>query len=230
MAKRITQNGVVQSTLEKEIEAFEFDIDQAIIEAGEEWMRIARDLYEIRERFRKAKKEKAFLFGCKNWEEYCDSERSRYAKTHANRMIANRETRLQFPTPTGSGIVWTERAVRQLSEAKLPSEQLQKSTAKRALMIAEKEGIPLTTAVRKACEIVKETKAYQRQQEAKEADERESIKPASNLKTLLAYTRKHMEALQAWPAAYWTAAEEEEPGITATVADALEQLAEFLRD
>ncbi len=217
----------LQRQLEADIEGFELDIDQAEVSVGEEWFRIATNLKGIKERYVKAKKRKVKLWGCKNFEEYCKSPRSRCGKAYAYRMLAALEIRRRIPSPTGDGIGWSEWSIRPLTE--LLTNQSQIAAARTAIANAAKHGTPLGTACREAVDKAKDTGAYKKAKAKQEEEKAAKRSPAANLKTLLSYTRKHYDLLSEQDESFWTAAEKEEPGIVALVAEALEQLAAYLR-
>jgi hypothetical protein len=225
----------MRAKLEREVEELEEDIDDAEISVSEEWVRVAQDIAEIKKRFVTAKAKKESLFGCKSFDAYCKTDRSRFGKSYSNELIAALEVRKLLPEPTGRpvGLTWSAQTIRPLT--KLKSDQAKRAAGKNALALIEKasnagEKLSLTKAAEQAAEAAKNTVAEMRAQEKAAEEKLASTRPVANLKRLIEYAHKHLAALEMWPDDYWTDAEEEEPGIATRVAEALEQLASFLRD
>jgi len=211
------------SDIEQDIIDAEHEIDSAMITEGETWVTYALQLERIKKDFERAKKKSEKPFGLNSFSAYCDSRRARFEQQYCNRLaLAMPDYKIAKVTPAGVEVNWTERALREVR--KLKTTVARKSALKAAAEDHIKNETPLTTAVRNA---VAEKKTFA--SELKAAKEfKEAVDPARNLKALLSYTNKHVDALNACPRSFWTAAEKASPGIATSVAAALTELAAII--
>ena len=212
------------SLIEKDIHDAELAIDAAMVSEGESWVTYAVELARIKGDFERAKKTKEKPFGLNSFKAYCKSSRSRFEDAHSKRLVACLpDYRLAKSGPNGPDINWTEGALREVR--KLKTTVGKKSALEAAATDHTKNGTPLGTAVKKA---VADKKTLRGEIDRLKALKKEAD-PAANLKALIRYTEKHLDALETQPRAFWKAAEESSPGVAATAAKVVGKLAALLR-
>jgi len=212
------------SLIEKDIHDAELAIDAAQVSEGEVWVKYATSLEKIKGVFERAKKSGEKPFGLNSFEAYCKSERSRFQPTACKcYVLALPDYRLAKSVATATEINWTERALREVR--KLKTSVGKTSALKAAAKDHVENGTPLGTAVKKA---VADKKTLRGEIDRLKALKKEAD-PAANLKALIRYTEKHLDALETQPRAFWKAAEESSPGVAATAAKVVGKLAALLR-
>jgi len=223
MNKALIKAGDV-TPIEADILDAEQSIDRAMTTEGETWVEYALQLERIKKDFERAKTNQMKPFGLNSFKAYCKSDRSRFHFDFCSKLVlALPDYRLAKSSTTVDGINWSERALREVR--KLKTTVAKKSALKTAAADHADNGTPLGTAVKRAVAKKKTLRA--------EIDKLKSFNketdPATNLKALIRYTEKHLDALETQPRAFWKAAEESSPGIAASAAKVVGKLAALLR-
>ena len=223
MNKALIKAGDV-TLIEADILDAEQAIDRAMITEGETWVEYALQLERIKKDFERAKTKTEKPFGLNSFNAYINSDRSRFQKSQcSDYVLALPDYRLAKSSAIAEEINWTEGALREVR--KLKTTVAKKSALKTAAADHADNGTPLGTAVKNAVAKKKTLRA--------EIDKLKSFNketdPAANLKALIRFTEKHLDALVAQPRAFWKAAEESSPGIAATAATVVGKLAALLR-
>jgi len=214
----------VLSSIEQDILDAEHEIDKAQMSEGEAWLTYALQLERIKKDYEKAKKTEHKPFGLNSFNAYCKSDQSRFEQAYSTSLIlCLPDYRLAKTIARAIEIDWTEYALRGVR--KLKTTAARKAALKEAAEDYLEHEITLTAAVRDAVANKKTLKGEidKRKELARQTD------PAANLKLLIRFTEKHLDAFTAQPGAYWKAAEKSSPGIAADAARAVGKLAALLR-
>jgi len=238
MAKqKLITDGSVLTPTEMAVAELEADIDEreariAALEsdAFEDWVGVADDLDAIRTKIKKARENKEMVFGCTSWGQYCESERSRCTKQHANALIRYATCRRLLPEPEGAPSGWSQNAVKAIDKLQSP-DSLKRSVGRQIVAYCEKNKKPITETIAKQyVDKAKDTKAYRKAEEKKAEQAAKECTPVRNLKRLFMHTKKHLLMLQNQDEKFWSDVEAEAPGLTTRVAEALGELASFLME
>lgn len=84
----------------------------------------------------KAKSKKEELFGCKSFDAYCKSDRSRFNKAHANQLLRCAAVRVLLPKPDDLSSGWNSTAL--IPMTKLKTDQAKRAAGKTALAAVKK--------------------------------------------------------------------------------------------